>query len=639
MGYTPAANTASTLKVYLGTVGGGSITAGDNHLTGLSFALTSADVGREIHLISAGATPAGMLVTTITAVTSANSCTLLDDASRTMPTAASTVILWRPIPTLSGKHGYKTSLNTRDTFEFAVYSSSDPHVGGIAAPPGHGTPVMLIDDNLGPLFGGSIDHIKTSSEAGTIHALNQCQCVSWDLILYRRVLQGHTYSNQTIGAIFNTIYGDTFTVLDADGIGMSVIDFGPTIASVSTVSYDSVGDWFDNLVGLASSATDTWFWYTDPYRIVHLQRQSGTSQQTAPFNLLDSDGSSGNALNRQGEGVDVVTTREQYLNRSFVGLGQQLSGGYQSDLFTGDGTTQVFYTLFPVGNKPTIYVNGVQDTSVGVFSQDTGKHWYYNNGSTVITQDAGQTPLNSSQHLQVSYQYYQNPTFLASNPTEINRRAAIESGTGYYEQVSSASASVPGSNPSAADGQAQALANVGFYSQIPQRLELKTFKGGLKIGQTIQVQISLIGIPTATTFLIDSVDISVTPENMALWTVTAINGALIAWEWQNGFGGTGAGGSFTGGGAGTSGSAAGTLIDLTISAPTTINPPAVANAGQQLAYIIRQSGTPGAITWGSISGSAFEAPPPIPLFGRSVVQFIGASDGNWYISGMPILGA
>jgi hypothetical protein len=551
MGFTPSPNTTSTLKLRLGYVGGLNITAFGFNVTGWGLpagqTLTSADVGCPVTIIGAGAL-GGLHVTTIVSVSGPGACSLANAALTTVTADTPNGIIFRAISAESGSIEYDSSLTVRDTLKFKAGAFGDPGGSyGLTALPFQGQPVMLIDDVIGAIFGGTVDQVELDNLPGSQRASSNlnlimvtCSCVSWDLLLYKRVIPGQTFSNMTLDAIFQAIHdtgvGIGFSLYD-DGIGLSLIT-GPTIPSVSSIKYDTVGNWFDNLCTLASG-TDVWYWYTTPYRVVVLAKQTTTA---APFNVDDSDLSDGNVLVH----IKDTETREQYLNRAYVHLGQSLTGGSVVDTFAGDSVKTVFYTTHPVGATPTIDVNGVMKT-VGVLGSDTGKDWYWNQDSTVITQDAGGTVLTSAQNLHITYQYNINPIFLYSDDTEVGNRAALESGTGYYEQVFDAASTGPGAN----DGQAQAQATVLQYGKVPSRFEIETYRSGLAIGQMIHIELSDFGVNDD--FLIDSVVLT-SQDNLSLWKATAIKGSLINWDWRSTLGGSSAGSiSGVGGGGGGSG--------------------------------------------------------------------------------------
>jgi hypothetical protein len=611
------ANTAN-ITVYLGVVCTGQIqtTPGLNVITSMSIVPQASDVGLPITVIGAGpldsAGNRSMLVTTVAAVgvSGGNSVSLATAASVAVPGGNPTITLFRPVSCVAGSIQFNSSLTVRDTMNCSIGLNVAGAPYPLTAIPAVGTPILAIDNaELGAFFGGSIDQCKATLTPGgdpTVGAAVKCdlQCVSWDLVLYRRVVGAQTFSNKTLDYIAGWLF--TLADLSADGVSIQSIP-GPLIASCAEVQYDTVGDWLDNLTQLVSVPGNVWFWWTDPWRVVHLAQQGTT---TAPFDVSDQDGSDGNVLAT----VAVTTSREQYLNRAYVGIGETLTGGLWADTFTGDGTTTQWYTQHPVGSAPAIFINGISQPGVGTYGADNGlanggtagKQFYYNSGSTVIYEASAATegtantwqstvtyqpgavvvynsgtlyvcvtantnsappnanwqtviPLTSSQTLLIQYQFEIEPTFLYSDDPAVALRADIESGTGYYEQVYDATAVAPysssitaGVSPTAPDAIALAQAYALQYGVIPQRVEISLYVGGLAIGQVLTVSLTDIG--AVGSYLIDSVTLS-TDNNLALWKVTAITGALINWDWRASMSSLGSGGGTL---AGTVGGAAGT---------------------------------------------------------------------------------
>ncbi len=628
------ANTAN-LQVYLGYVSTGQMAADSNQFTNMSIALYSTDVGLPITIIGAGALDSAgnpsMLVTTVSAI-SGNSVTTAANSVGAVAGGASTCILFRPVSCVAGSIQWNSSLTVRDTMNCSIQINPYGAPYPLTAIPPVGMPILLWDHaQAGAIFGGSIDQVKTSLTPGgdpTVGAAIKCdlQCISWDLALYRRAVGSQVFSNQTIDQIIAWLF--TFAHMEADGISLQA-PTGPLILSCGEVTYDTVGNWLDNLTQLVSVPGTVWFWWTDPWRVVHLAQQGTTP---APFDVSDQDGSDGNVL----AGVAVTTSREQYLNRAYVGISEQLTGGYQLDEFTGNGSQVIWYTSQLVGSTPEIYVSittSQTQQSVGTFGADNalangggpGKVFYYNTGSTTVymastdtegsantwndvttynpgpggagtpgdvvvyngvlyacvTQNANSappnsnwvtvSPLTSSEMLKIYYQYEIVPTMGYSDDAAISLRAAVESGTGYYDQTFDATSVAPfsssitaSSNPSAADALVLAQAYAIQYGVIPQRVEISLYVGGLAIGMDLTVSLTDIG--AVGTFLIDSVSLS-TDDNLALWKVTGITGALINWDWRASMSSLGSGGGSLvgtiGGSAGTSGGTGSAGVTLT----------------------------------------------------------------------------
>ena len=86
---------------------------------------------------------------------------------------------------------------------------------------------------------------------------------------------------------------------------------------------------------------------------------------------------------------------------------------------------------YPTSGVPRVTVGGVIRT-VGILGLDTGKDYYWAEGSTTITQDPSETILTSSDSLEVYYPYISTYVGYNKLDAEIAARKAIEGGTGEY---------------------------------------------------------------------------------------------------------------------------------------------------------------------------------------------------------------
>jgi hypothetical protein len=178
-----------------------------------------------------------------------------------------------------------------------------------------------------------------------------------------------------------------------------------------------------------------------------------------------------------------------------------------------------------VASTPTITENGVE-VSVGIQGINTGSAWYWSLGSTSITQDPSGSPLSSSVTLSVTAPLFEEGIVAEENAAAVLLRQEVESGTGLYENV------IQQDNPATeTEGQTLAAAIAGQYGEIPRRIEIKTYRPGLKIGQKVNVKLSLFGIVDEP-FCISDVQIT-TDGNLLLWTVTAVGSPLINWDYRS----------------------------------------------------------------------------------------------------------
>jgi hypothetical protein len=201
----------------------------------------------------------------------------------------------------------------------------------------------------------------------------------------------------------------------------------------------------------------------------------------------------------------------------------------------------------PVASTPTITENGTP-VSVGILGINTGDAWYWNQGSTAITQDPAGSPLSPSVTLEVTAPLFVQGIVSEINPTAVQERQEVESGTGLYENV------IQQDNPATeTEGQTLATAIAGQYGVIPKRIQIKTYRPGLKIGQNLPVTIPIFGL-SAAPFCVSDVEIT-TDDNLILWTVTLVGSPLINWDYRSTLATLrpATGGNGTGGGGGAPG--------------------------------------------------------------------------------------
>ena len=133
------------------------------------------------------------------------------------------------------------------------------------------------------------------------------------------------------------------------------------------------------------------------------------------------------------ESLSVTETDEDYCNVVVV-KSQQTIRESQSESFVGDGSTTSFELAYPLASQPTINVNGTPNT-VGVLDVDTGRDWYWAQGSKEIRQDPDGVALSSSDTLNVEYSGISVEYVTAEAAGEIAARAAIEGSSGRYEKL------------------------------------------------------------------------------------------------------------------------------------------------------------------------------------------------------------
>lgn len=731
MGYVPTPNSASALHVYLGTnnvyVSVTGTTINPDPASGWGFLAT--DVGCPIMLIGGkyGGSPQTSFATFWTTIAAVN---WDSDGVLTAAPPADVVggqaIIFREIAydehaaaphyILDGTLQMDASLSNRPTCNFAVHSADGTFI------PEVGQAILVTHDVYGDQFGGSIDQVQITNYSTIAAVKIQCQCVSWEAILGRRLLRNTTLLYQTktdtvqqpnaftMWRIFfltsvpanmvtvtlngnpqtfgvyvdsstptthaadwywsptqNLIWQDdwsggvpapdliptdvllvTYTVppanvmdyyntdagaivtaliglVENEGFTLDIAAGSPSIIQLSFSTGDTVDSALNSLAGYVSNGTDNYWYYITPRRVLHFETQGDPIANPAPWNLSTLDASDGNVLIQ----LSNTVTREKYANAALVDLGDSVSSLSETDSWPGDGSSREFNTARPMATAPTITVNGVAKT-VGLLGDPltgTGRQWYWELGSSTITQDVGEGILTETDMLSATYFPQVSITEQWKNSTAIAARKLVEGGSGECDTYVSMSGGAP---QVSTVNQAEQLAT--YLAFMSEKVEGQTYRGGLIPGQSITVnvaQINAIG-----DYVVESVSLSV-QNKLAVWSFSLIAGAVIG-DWRTAVkslgagGGAGGGGAVSGGGGGGGGLANVWQESVTLIANTVISspvsPPPVDSI---LTYTINQDSTGGwTITW----SADYESNTPVDITPtantRSVFRFSG--DGSMW---------
>jgi hypothetical protein len=484
---------------------------------------TAADIGQPIwvigaeHPIASGAEN-GMLRTVIVAVTDSTHATTQEPADETTGDISSNTTIFRQRGwPLIASGNVQFSLTSHDVASFTFLDELPKPVIG--------QPVLFRihgDDT----FGGTIDNIVGSNVPGSPLGQWAIDCVSWDSLSYKRTTGEPTFSsgspavsNPQNGLFTNMTVAEIMRFLIVNALGSEGLDFvgavdGPVIPTF-TASYAQCGDAFDQLVKSGSDTTTFLHWFTDTNKKIWLADQTTF---TAPWDI-DGSNCDGSLL----AAVQCTWDRSEFIDRAIVRLSNEISDPVTQS-FVGDSSTKTFQMANPVASTPTITENGTP-VSVGVLGINTGSAWYWNQGSTAITQDPAGAPLSPSVTLAVTAPLFVQGIVASANAAAQEERQEVESGTGLYEAV------IQQDNPATAtDGETLAAAIAGQYGVIPKRIQIKTYRPGLKIGQNISVTLSIFGL-SAAPFCISDVEIT-TDDNVILYTVTMVGSPLINWDYR-----------------------------------------------------------------------------------------------------------
>ena len=569
-GFSPTYR-ADSLHLWIGTWGTGRATASSTTLDLCAFPIlpgatsavqfTAADVGCPIAIVGAGPVdpltpgiygiPGSTFVTTIAAYVSPSHVTLTDAPPTSFyNSGVNNVAVYRKCVCVMDSIQFSPTIapGTNDALQFATLDNPLQGYDYLVRNQVicKGQPVLLTSDDPDfsdntAVFGGLIDILNVSNQmstsgsgpsggSGLTAPTNanlgypfsfSAQCRSWDSIASRRIVQPERatkYTAMDAGVIMNLV---VVTNLNDEGIafendvppistsplvsGLPVIDFG-----VPAGAY--IIDLLNQLVSQMNSAdpTKVYFWYTDAWRTIHLSEQTVTA---APWDVDDTMGSAGNALLASS----TVQSANQYSNQCYV-IAPEFLGNFATVIFIGDGTTTNFNLPSAAVSPPTATI-GITDQTIGVLNVDTGKDWYWAQGSSVFTQDAVAAPLAAGVQMAVHYQLSQPAVGVAVNAEGLAERVIVE-GTGALYQ-SSTTFSQPIDQTDLLN-YAETLA--AEFGTIPQQIPLSTIRPGLKVGQFQTIKLASTGI--SGTFLIASINM-VTVQNIITWNYVAIGGSNI----------------------------------------------------------------------------------------------------------------
>ena len=155
--------------------------------------------------------------------------------------------------------------------------------------------------------------------------------------------------------------------------------------------------------------------------------------------------------------------------------------------FTGDGETQTWTLDFPVQAMDSIAVNGVTKT-FGVKGVDSGRDFYFQQGSNIISQDSSEVPFVETQSFQVTYDAQVTITADIRDDAAIALRASLDNTTGIVQAVEDCT----GLTKTAVLTKLQGL--LKQYAVSPQDLNFTTTRSGLAPGQILTAFVPEFGV-------------------------------------------------------------------------------------------------------------------------------------------------
>ncbi len=181
-----------------------------------------------------------------------------------------------------------------------------------------------------------------------------------------------------------------------------------------------------------------------------------------------------------------------YRNRQTVDGGIDTASTLPPYTLPFDGITQSWPMAYPLNAAPTIIIDGITQ-SIGVSGVDSGKQFYYQVGSNIISQDPNGIPPAKTSVGTVTYvgqipvrvtRDNVNGTGIYAGTIGQTQLAAIDLTSGVVEDY----VSIPGLTKAAATAKADALLNQ--YGQLGIDIRFSTNVYGLQPGQVISVTLA-----------------------------------------------------------------------------------------------------------------------------------------------------
>ena len=535
----------SPLKLYIGTWGAGRATAASHTIDLVTFPLLPgqstpitfhpSDVGLPIAIVGAGPidsdTPithfvrGGTIFTTITAYVSASQVTVADAAVTSFYNSGlNNVCIYRPagFHLQSGIELNETAAaGTRDSLRFTVLATDAYVAQNEVILSGQPVYLTATDPAIGDLFAGKITSLITYNEPGVLGVpfKFECRCASWEEMTMRRCVNPYNAYQYNAIAAGEAVKQVALTNLIDEGVTViaswgSPATQGPTIDVAAPVGA-RVSDLLDTICQAASDVTTFYFWAFDRNPSLTL-RFLPRALNAAPWDIDDTTGSDDSIL-WQGQAAE---THDQMSNRTFLLCDKMLTGTLITT-FLGDGTSVSFSLSRPLEAAPGVTLNGVTQT-VGILGVDSGKQWYWQQGSAALTQDPGGSVLTGSDSLQVTYKSSNPGVAVAYNNGSIAARSIIEGPGCIYETAVSTTQAI---EPADALNDAQAVSNQFGYP--PGTLTIKTLRPGIKAGQGQNIRLADLGVNGP--YMVARVRLTA-PDNVLTWQYDAITGAN-AWNW------------------------------------------------------------------------------------------------------------
>lgn len=332
---------------------------------------------------------------------------------------------------------------------------------------------VIVTLNGTVIFGGVIVSYDESVEGKNV--LNyDITCKDYSQYLNRRLVT-ERYEDMTI----NDIIADLLDVYAEDFTNNNVI----APVTIDSISFNriTVSQCLDKLAKLVSYS-----WYIDNEKDIHFFSKN---TEVSPFNITDTSN------NYIYESLNINKDLSQIRNKIIVQGGEEV-GVERSQSFDGDGTNNIFTLAYKYSSLPTVTVDSVaQNVGIENLQNEASYNvmWDFNQKTLRFT--TGNEPASGTNNIVVTGTPLYPILVQVPSPVSIGEY-------GVYEYA--ITDRTIKSRDEAID---RAIAELTAYGESISEGSFKTYRSGLRAGQTITVNSALRGINEG--FLIQDVTFKV----------------------------------------------------------------------------------------------------------------------------------
>ena len=260
--------------------------------------------------------------------------------------------------------------------------------------------------------------------------------------------------------------------LSSEGVTAGNIENGEITLGQVDFNFESVADALNELAELVG-----FIWFIDHDRKLYFQARDTTS---ASFGYSDTSLPIRSLKRKQ--------SRQGYRNRQYLRAGRDIQLNANTEDFIGDGERRSFTVGLPVGEEPTVTVDGASQT-IGVNGIASGKDWYWQKGSNTLEQDKDGDVLATDEILRVVYRGLLAIIVQADDSTQQEERAGIEGGSGIYERIEDDEKLESGDF-----ALSRASGMLERYGAIKEIVSISTDAGALRAGQVQTIELTREGL-------------------------------------------------------------------------------------------------------------------------------------------------